>query len=174
MLSSAVILRLSALCALLASAAFATGVPSLSFEELTDQSDAVVSGQVTRSWSAWDSAHQFIWTHYEIAVSGTHKGPASMSVVVSELGGVVGGIGQSVAGSVSYQNGDTVVAFLRRMPNGFTRTTGWGQGKYVVNGGRIHAAAAGTTSRSLDGLTVVELVARVAARVRVQRLEGAK
>lgn len=187
MLLSARTTRLVALCALRASAVFATSVPSLSFEELTDHSEAVVSGHVNRSWSEWDTAHRFIWTHHVIAVSGTHKGSALQSVTVSELGGIVGGLGQSVAGSVSFAAGEDVVLFLQRMPNGLLRTTGWGQGKYRVDAGRIHAdqslrglevistkAPLGTPLHTLDGMTVNELKLRIAARVRAQKQEGVK
>ena len=180
--------RILAFGALVTFAAFATSVPRMSFEELTDHSEMVVSGEVTRTWSEWDSAHKFIWTHHELAVSGTQKGTAAATVVVSEPGGIVGGLGMSIAGSVIYQNGDKVVVFLERMPNGLLRTTGWGQGKYRVDGGRLHAdeslraveivdgkfAASGSSLRSLEGMTVNELSMRVATRVRTQRQEGTR
>ena len=180
--------RILAFGAVVALAAFATSVPRMSFEELTDRSEVVVSGEVTRTWSEWDSAHKFIWTHHELAVSGTQKGKAAATVVVSEPGGIVGGLGMSIAGSVVYQNGDKVVAFLERMQNGLLRTTGWGQGKYRVDGGRLHAdeslrgveivdgksAVLGSSLGSLEGMTVNELSIRVAARVRTQRQEGAR
>ena len=168
-------------------AAFATSVPRMSFEELTDHSELVVSGEITRTWSDWDSVHRFIWTHHELKVSSTQKGNAAATVVLSEPGGVVGGLGMSIAGSVVYQNGDQVVVFLERMPNGFMRTTGWGQGKYRVDGGRLRAdvasggidvvdvkTAAGTSLRSLDGMTLGELSVRVAARVRTQLQGGVR
>ncbi len=168
-------------------AAFATSVPRMSFEELTDHSELVVSGEITRTWSDWDSAHKFIWTHHELKVSGTQKGTAAATVVLSEPGGIVAGMGMSIAGSVVYQNGDQVAVFLERMPNGFLRTTGWGQGKYRVDGGRLKAdvpiggievvdvkTAAGTSLRSLDGMTLNELSVRVAARVRMQLQGGTR
>jgi hypothetical protein len=164
--------------------AFATVVPGLSFEQLTDQSEMVVAGSVVRSWSDWDSSHQFIWTHHEITVSGWFKGAAGTTVVVSEPGGVVGDRGMSVAGTVSYAPGESVVVFLQRMPNGYLRTTGWGQGKYVVDkAGLVHGTGASggleivkpdgpgqqaalTPLRTLEGITAEQFRARVEARVR--------
>jgi hypothetical protein len=159
----------------------ATIVPSLTFEQMTDQSEVVVQGQVTRSWSDWDGEHKYIWTHYEIAVASTQKGRAEATVVVSEPGGVVGDKAMAIAGVVSYAPGERIAVFLQRMPNGYLRTTGWGQGKFNVDGsGRLHAAAfgsevvpvgqqasrpAGTSLRTLEGISVGQLGARVRARI---------
>lgn len=161
----------------------ATSVPSLTFEELADRSELIVSGQVARSWADWDSAHKYIWTHYELTVAATHKGASAASVVVSEPGGVVGIEGLSVPGAVGYQTGERVVVFLQRMPNGYLRTTGWSQGKYDVDpAGRLHpestlggvelvdapGKAAATPLRALNGMSLAELHGRIAARVKSQ------
>src|SRR5580700_2249544 len=133
-------------CSLLVALLFAcnvsaTSVPSLTFEELTDRSELIVSGQVTRSWADWDSEHKFIWTHYELSVSNAQKGTPGLTVELAEPGGVVGIQGMAIAGAVVYQPGDHVLVFLQRMPNGYLRTTGWSQGKYTVDStGRLHAA----------------------------------
>ena len=122
--------------------ALATSVPSLTFDELTDRSEVIVAGRITRSWSDWDSERKFIWTHYELSVSSVHKGAARTAVTVSEPGGVVGGRGMRIAGSVEYSPGDQVAVFLQRMPNGYLRTAGWGQGKYLVDkAGHLHAGS---------------------------------
>jgi len=177
----------------LATAACATSVPSLTFEELTDKSAFVLTGQVNRSWTAWDNEHKFIWTYYEIGVTSVQKGAPGPNVVVSEPGGVVGDRGMSIPGSVAYAPGDRVALFLQRMPNGYLRTTGWGQGKYVIDpSGHLHvdtslrglevvhavkagvATPPGTSLRALDGISVAELGVRVSARVRAQRQAAAK
>ena len=170
---------------LIASNAAATSVPSQTFEELTDHSEFVVSGQIARSWSDWDSEHKFIWTNYELTVSSVQKGAPGATVVLSEPGGVVGIQGMTIPGVVSYQAGDQVLVFLQRMPNGYLRTTGWSQGKYTVdNAGRIHAegsshdlevvgaqigvAASATSLRSIDGIGIDELRRRIATRLKMQ------
>jgi hypothetical protein len=174
---------------LLSSIADATSVPGLTFEELTDRSEVIVTGEVARSWSDWDSAHKFIWTHHELSVSSTQKGSPGSTVVVSEPGGIVGDRGMAIAGSVTYRPGDQVAVFLQRMPNGYLRTTGWGQGKYALDKtGRLHAeltgveivqagskaASAGTSLRALDGIGIAELRSRVSARVAAQRQGSTK
>jgi hypothetical protein len=165
----------------------ATSVPRLTFEELTDRSELIVSGQITRSWTDWDSEHKFIWTHYALGVASVQKGTPESNVVVSEPGGAVGLQGMAIAGAVVYQNGDRVLVFLQRMPNGYLRTTGWSQGKYTLDdSGRLHAetslrglavvrAQKGATSASpatpllsLDGMTVADLQTRITAHLKMQ------
>ncbi|HXJ43883.1 MAG TPA: hypothetical protein VNH18_31650 [Bryobacteraceae bacterium] len=182
-------IRLLGLClAALAPLAQATTLQRLSFEELTDTSDAIVTGEVTRTWTAWDAGHHYIWTHYEVAVSSAQKGAPAKSVELAEPGGVAEGLGMSITGSVVYKVGDSVLVFLQKMPNGMSRTTGWSQGKYTVDSkGRLHAeatlkgvefvdaktAGSGVTSLTvLDGLTLQEAGVRVAARIRATQRTG--
>ncbi len=164
----------------LLSTAGATSVPRLSFEQLTDKSEIVVAGQINRSWADWDTEHKYIWTHYELAVSTALKGNPGATVVLSEPGGVVGPRGMSVAGSVVYNPGDQVLVFLQRMPNGYLRTTGWGQGKYLLDkDSHLYAMASlvetvdakgrpAAKTFSLDGMTVAQVRTMVAARIQTQ------
>jgi hypothetical protein len=148
----------------------------------------VVSGTVTRSWTAWDAEHKYIWTHYEVSVLSQIKGRAGRTVEIEELGGVVGDSGMTVPGAVVYETGEKVLVFLSRFPNGYLRTTGWGQGKYRIDANnRLHGdaslaavemvpgpRAAASVSRTLDGVSLNEAAARVANRVRVRAQERAK
>ena len=157
----------------------ATSVPRITFNELTDKSEVIAAGQVTRTWSDWDATHKYIWTHYELAVSSAYKGAAASRVVISEPGGIVDGIGMLVAGAVGYTPGDQVFVFLERMPNGYLRTTGWGQGQYRVDSrGLVHASESlreenitgGANSLgTLEGSRMTDLAGKVAARIRVQK-----
>ncbi len=173
---------------LLLPAASATTIAKLSFDQLTDKSDLVVSGTVTRSWTAWDAGHKYIWTHYEVSVLSEIKGRAGRTVEIEELGGIVGDSGMNVPGAVVYETGEKVMVFLSRFPNGYLRTTGWGQGKYRIDAGnRLHgdtslskvelvggAETAGSDARTLDGMSLNEAAARVANRVRAHAQERAK
>jgi hypothetical protein len=161
---------------LFALTASATTVPQITFEQLTDQSELVVSGQITRTWAAWDSSHHFIWTHYELAVGTAYKGVAQSTVEFAEPGGVAGGLRQTIADSVQYGAGEKVFIFLERMPNGYLRTTGWSQGKYNVDAaGRVHSfAALAGASRPIEGIAASELSARVTARLQQVRSTGAR
>jgi hypothetical protein len=106
--------------------------PRLSLEELTAQSDIIVSGRVTRSWAGMDPENRFIWTHYEIKVHDTWKGAAHATVVISEPGGVLNGVHLQVSGSTRYADGEDVAVFLYRTPLGYMRTTNYGQGKLTL------------------------------------------
>ena len=166
--------RLAALGALGALICCASTVPRLSLEEMVSRSELIVSGQVTRTWAAWDSRHQFIWTHSEVVVGDVTKGGRMEKVVVSEPGGVVDGVAMRIAGTPTYSPGEQVMLFLERMPNGLLRSAGWGQGKLLVTGqGRLqltHTGAEivrlgnanpGTGLESLQGSAATELRKRV-------------
>lgn len=167
---------------LLCSAGLATTIAKLSFEDMTDTSEVIATGKVTRSWTAWDDAHRHIWTHYEIAVSDTSKGKVGATVEIAEPGGAVAGEGEMIAGTVEYRGGENVLVFLQRMPNGYLRTAGWGQGKFVVDqAGRLRGdvslgevavidvktgARTARTSVKLEGVTLSDARAAILNRIR--------
>ena len=182
-------LLLAGLCvAALAPLAQATTLQRLTFEELTDSSDMIVTGKVTRTWTAWDASRHYIWTHYEVEVASTQKGAPATTVQLSEPGGTAEGMSMTIAGTSKYNVGEEVLLFLNKMPNGMTRTTGWGQGKYTVDAqGKLHADMAlrgveyvdvktGATGvqplATLEGLTLQEAGLRVAARLRTTQRSG--
>ena len=157
----------------------ATMIPRVSVEQLVDQSDSIVTGRVIRSWTGWDPAHQYIWTHTEIQVSSVTKGPAGSTMVVSEPGGQLDGRALRVDGAVQYSPGEQVLLFVANTPNGYQRTVGWGQGKFLITpDNRIHATASaaefvdrrglaqnGTSARGLDGALLSDARARVTAQL---------
>ncbi len=165
----------------------ATSIERLSFEQLADSSDVVVSGRINRSWTAWDENHKYIWTHYEISVTTNAKGAAAPVIEFAEPGGTLDGVAMIIPGSVVYSPGEKVFIFLQKMPNGYLRTTGWGQGKYSVDAaGRLANGTAlrgldliapqtpvtGTPLRSLEGMSIDEARARVVARARLAAVRG--
>jgi len=138
----------------------ATIVPALTLEELVERSELIVQGHCVRTWSAWDAAGQFIWTHSEIQVAAAVKGRSGPTVVVSEPGGVVGNLEMVVEGVPHYRAGEDVVLFLYRTPIGVLRARGFGQGKYT-----IAADPAGGSRRvrtQFFGADVVDLSRRAA------------
>ncbi len=176
------------IAAALVGSAGATSIPRLSFEQLTDVSNMVVAGHIARSWSAWDAEHKYIWTHYELSVDSAHKGGPPSKVEFAEPGGTVGGFVMAIAGSVAYTPGENVFVFLQEMPNGYLRTTGWGQGKYTLDpDGTLHGdaalrgvdivdtktpAAAATPLTRLEGMNIKDAGARIATRVRLTESRG--
>jgi hypothetical protein len=169
-----------ALAIVLIPAVRATTVPRLSFEQLTDASEVIASGEVTQSWAAWDNEHKYIWTHYRLNVADTAKGARVSSLEFAEPGGALGDVSMMIPGTVRYSTGDRVTVFLARMPNGYLRTTGWAQGKYTVDEKGLlqsHAAigldtvdakipARGISLQRLDGMSFADLKQRIAAHVR--------
>jgi hypothetical protein len=139
---------------------------------------------VVRSWTSWGSEHKFIWTRYEIGVDSIIKGTQERTVILSEPGGILNGLGMHVEGAVAYTPGEQVTVFLRRYPSGDKRTVGWGQGKFAQDaGGRLHpvmggsvvaigpAASASTAISSLDGITSTELRQRILKATQGRKLQ---
>ncbi len=169
--------------ALFLHSASATLIPRLSFEQLTDASELIVSGRITAAWTAWDQEHKYIWTHYSLSVASSLKGTPANIVEFAEPGGALDGHVMSIAGSVSYAVGDNMVVFLSRMPNGYLRTAGWAQGKYALDArGRLHAHAslgteaidvktppAGSPLQTLEGMSLAELGQHVSTQMRAAR-----
>ncbi len=172
----------------------ATLVPRMSVEQMIDDSELIVHGTVLRSWSGWDRARQFIWTHYELQVSDMIKGLPSVKLVVSEPGGIIGETAMQIAGAPRYEVGDEVVLFLNRTPIGYLRSCGWGQGKFGVSsvGGAspvVRTAVAGvsfveppgeqpaerkqarTPVTSFSGLALPEFKTRLRMLIRARAME---
>lgn len=106
------------------------------------------------------------------------KGAREKTVIVSEPGGSLEGLGMRVEGAVPYVMGERVTLFLQRYPSGTKRTVGWAQGKFTTDAnGRVHPASAGgrvevnlktgsfsaTPLSALDGLSTADLRRRVFA-----------
>jgi hypothetical protein len=144
-------------------------VPSLSLEDVIGQSEVIVHGRVARSWTAWDNAHKYIWTHHMIEVIDRVRGAGAGPIVASEPGGELNGIGMKFSGSLTYTQGEEAILFLYRTPIGYLRAAGAGQGKYTVTAGqRVRANVEGRSA--LDGLTVESLKARVRESLRSRRV----
>jgi len=163
-------------------------MPRVTAEELVAQSELIVRGHVTRSWSAWDSKHKFIWTHYEVAVGEMLRGPHGATLIVSEPGGSVDGVNMQSSGAVPFAAGEDAVLFLHRTPIGYWRVAGGPQGKFTVNReGRVFAgslgvtyvdppggAAPGTPLSTLQGIPVSDLIGRVGRLAAAHPYRGAQ
>lgn len=185
---------LTVLLLLAALPAWSTLVPRLTLEQMVDEAASVVHGKVLRTWSAWDSAHQFIWTHYEIGVADTMKGTSASKITISEPGGEVNGVHMTISSAPSYLVGDEVVIFATATEIGYQRTSGWGQGKFVVgaaNGNKIIRSPdlgaelvdlpgqgvnknAGISRKSLDGLSLNEFKAQLRDMIQSRAAKGGR
>ena len=100
----------------------------LSLEEMAAKSTAIVRGKVTGTSTAMTSG--IIYTHYQIAVSETFKGPSRSSVEIMVPGGTINGVHQTFAGSPTLNTGDEFVFFLWTNKSGITWITGLTQGLF--------------------------------------------
>ena len=153
--------------------------PRFSFEELVSRSEIIAQARVIAEWSAWDSEHRYIWSHYRMQVTDAIRGGAASTVVVSEPGGTVGGISQAVDGVNAWNPGDNVIIFLHHVPNGYLRTTGGAQGNarisaddrvMLASNGAMVGTSSGTDLRQLSGLPLSEFRSRLRQAVEAHPL----
>ena len=152
----AVVLPLLMVCA-----AGASTIAHLSLQEITLRSEMILSGRISDSWAEWDSSHKYIWTHYTVTMESTVKGRSRRTVEVAEPGGIMGTTAMFIGGATGYRRGERVLIFLERMPNGYLRTAGLGQGKYGIDQqNRVHGIALP------DGVTLAEATQQISRRLR--------
>ncbi len=112
--------------------AMATSMLYQDLAALTESSDAVVHGTVTKSESRWTGDHKRIVTDVWIDVAEFFKGSGGRTVIVQQPGGEMDGIGQKVSGLASFSTGEEVVLFLERQGSEKYRVAGMAQGKFRV------------------------------------------
>lgn len=102
---------------LLAFAAPATVVVNETLEEMTHKVPLIVRGHVNRNVAGWDAEHRRIWTWTELTITETIKGKADGVVLFKQPGGETGGIGQAVAGTAKFKEGEDCVVLLFPAPD---------------------------------------------------------
>jgi hypothetical protein len=122
---------------LLALAAFplsASQFTDVTFDQMTRESAFIVRGNVVNTWSAWDDAHEVIFTYATVRVNryfGEATGPDTL--LVREVGGTVDGYTQEAIGFPAIRSGESVVLFLSPWENGADfRIHAYNQGKFLV------------------------------------------
>lgn len=110
----------------------------LQFDEVARQSALIVRGSVTHTWSAWDDAHEVIYTYATVRVSryfGEMTGPDS--ITVREVGGTVGNYTQEAIGFPMIRQGEQVVLLLTAWEDSTDyRINAFNQGKFLVQKNR--------------------------------------
>jgi hypothetical protein len=129
-------------------------VERMSLEGLVARSQVIAHARVARTSAAWDNLTGVIWTHSELVLQEGLKGRPGNLIRVSEPGGVVGEVGQSVEGMPRFIPGEEVVVFLYRTPQGLWRVRGLGQGKFTVLSNPTNSEQ--VVRSNMAGLTVVE------------------
>src|ERR1035441_9007624 len=102
-------MRYFTLVAGILAAAYAAVVPRITAEELVAQSERIVHGQVVRSWVGSNAQHKYIWTHYEVAVAETLRGPHAATITVTEPGGSLDGVNMQTSGTLPFTVGEDAV-----------------------------------------------------------------
>lgn len=145
------------LCVALLLVLAATGLQAavalkLELATLTEASPLIVVGKVDSKEARWDAGRTGIWTHYDISVSETLKGAHEKSREVAIRGGVVGDVGQHVAGAGSLEVGTEYVLFLWKDDDGRYQLQGMAQGAFAVSEREGDQYA----KNSVAGMTIVD------------------
>ena len=101
-------------------------------QELGRESVLVVQGRVTGVKSYWNETGSKIFTEAQVAVDESYKGEKPGTVRVLQLGGVVGHVKMTVAGSLAWTPGEEVLLFLEPSSAGAYPVSGFSQGKFNV------------------------------------------
>ena len=106
----------------------------LPFDQVARESTYVVRGTVTTVYSAWDDAHETIFSYASIRVKhyiSEAKGPEML--MVREVGGTVGDYTQQAIGFPELREGEEVVLMLTKWDDSDDlRINAYNQGKYLV------------------------------------------
>jgi hypothetical protein len=110
----------------------------LPFDQVATEAKYVVRGSIDQTWSAWDDAHEVIYTYATVRVSryfGETTGPDVL--VVREVGGTVDGYTQEAIGFPTIRKGEQVVLMLAQWEDSpELRIHAYNQGKYLVKQNR--------------------------------------
>jgi hypothetical protein len=106
----------------------------MTFDQVARESQYIVRGSVEQTWTAWDDAHEIIYTYATVRVHryfGETTGPDIL--VVREIGGKVGDYTQEAIGFPAIRRGEQVVLMLSKWEDGAEfRIHAYNQGKYLV------------------------------------------
>jgi hypothetical protein len=106
----------------------------LPFDDVARQATYVVRGTLGQTWSAWDDAHEVIYTYATVRVQryfGETTGPDTL--IVREAGGTVDGYTQEAIGFPILREGEEVVLMLSQWEGSADyRIHAFNQGKYLV------------------------------------------
>ena len=119
----------------------ATSVPlsasqfiQLPFDQVAREATLIVRGTVVNTYSAWDSAHETIFTYATVRVQryiGERTGPDTL--MVREAGGTVGNYTQQAIGFPELREGEQVVLLLSKWDDSDDwRIHAYNQGKFIV------------------------------------------
>lgn len=110
----------------------ATTVIPLSFEQLVNESAAVVYGRVVEVRSQWTDDRRFIESVVSVEIIRGMKGSVNDTIAFTVPGGQVGRYTNVIPGAPVFAPGDAAVIFLTARGPRLPVTTGFTQGVYRV------------------------------------------
>jgi len=120
------------ICSSLTVPALAVTVVPLSFDQLVNQSSAVVYGRVAGVQARWTADRRGIESVVTIEVLKGFKGRQGDTVSLTLPGGQLGRYVNVIPGAPSFRRGDLAVFFLKSRGARLPVTTGFTQGIYRV------------------------------------------
>lgn len=156
-------LAVALLCAV---AAHATTMRKLDLDALVSTADVIALATAGPGESA-AVGRRFV-TRTPLIAERIIKGAVDGPIVVETPGGSIDGIGQRVAGSARFAEGEQVIVFLTRLDGDRYRVRGMAQGKLRV----VPGVAGGRVVRDLSGLALVTDGAPVEGAVDQLPLDG--
>ncbi len=107
-------------------------VVDMDLEDLVSESDSIIQGVVESVSSQWDSEKKLIFTYATIRVDDPLKGERRRTLQIRQMGGQVGALVLSVPGMPEFNEGASVIVFLKDAGNGTFHVVGLNQGRYVI------------------------------------------
>ncbi len=102
-------------------------------EELSQKSDLIITGNVTKVISRWDANKARIWTYITIVPTEYLKGTKSTNeITIKIIGGKVGDITMDVSGVPKFNSNEQTFLFLKKRPDGNYTVFDWHNGKYTL------------------------------------------
>jgi hypothetical protein len=138
------------------------------FDKVAREATLVVRGTLGQTWTAWDDAHQVIYTYATVRVQryfGETTGPDTL--IVREVGGRADGYTQEAIGFPVLREGEEVVLMLSQWEGGADyRIHAFNQGKYLVkNRGGLEVLVEDPVKQGDERLSRPRLEARTEAVV---------
>lgn len=110
----------------------ATVYELLALDDLTEESQTVVYGNVLASHVEWNSARTMIYTVYDVQALEYLKGNLGPVFQLHEPGGELEGMAMIVSGVPQFTAGQEAVFFVWTSPQGLRQVTGFEQGNLPV------------------------------------------
>ena len=104
---------------LISAVSLALTVEYASLEELTSESNSIIYGKVKSTYSKWEDKNIFTYTTIDIIYDVRGNQKDKKEIVVKQLGGNVGEIGQEVNGSPKFKKDSEVFLFLVNWKNNY-------------------------------------------------------